>query len=138
MLNKVILFLGGIFLLNGCWVDNNSDKDDIFQIKLVNKSNEHLALYFSNAYPDTSVKYVADCGCKEIKSGITGACMERYGWKDHVYSLCKGGKLSLFLFNRDSINQYTWDTVEAKYMIVKRWDLSIADLETMNWTITYP
>ena len=31
-----------------------------------------------------------------------------------------------------------WETVREDYIILQRYDLSIAELEKLNWTIYYP
>jgi hypothetical protein len=46
--------------------------------------------------------------------------------------------LMVFIFDAKVLETTPWDTVKAKYLVLKRYDLSLQDLEDMNWTITYP
>jgi hypothetical protein len=46
--------------------------------------------------------------------------------------------LSVFIFDAQVLENTPWDTVKAKYIILKRYDLSLDDLNKLNWTITYP
>lgn len=48
------------------------------------------------------------------------------------------GKMCLFLLDKDVVDNVPWETVREDYMILQRYDLSIADLEKLNWTIYYP
>ncbi len=48
-------------------------------------------------------------------------------------------KVMVFVFDAQVLETTPpWDTVKAKYLVLKRYDLSLQDLESMNWTITYP
>ena len=46
--------------------------------------------------------------------------------------------LMLYLFSRDTIEQVSWDRIVDEYLILRRYDLTLEDLEDINWTITYP
>ena len=44
----------------------------------------------------------------------------------------------IFLFSKDTIDQVPWDRIRDEYLILRRYDLTLEDLEAMNWTIEYP
>jgi hypothetical protein len=44
----------------------------------------------------------------------------------------------VFVFNAGLLETIPWDTIKANYLVMKRYDLSLPDLEEMDWTITYP
>lgn len=141
-MKQIILLFISLFsvqLLSSC-IKDAALPGDIGVIKINNNSSENIELDYSNSYPDTSLKTnnLGDCDCGKIKPKSTCECNSRYGWKDHIKTMCKGGKLMLFIFNKDTINKYSWDTVVSKYKVSKRFELSIEDLENSNWTITYP
>ncbi len=46
--------------------------------------------------------------------------------------------LMIFLFSKDTIDQVPWDRIRDEYLILRRYDLTLEDLEAMNWTIEYP
>ena len=52
----------------------------------------------------------------------------RFGEKD---------SLMFFVFSVDTLDKYSWDEIREGYMVLKRYDLSITDLDSLNWTITY-
>lgn len=49
-----------------------------------------------------------------------------------------GKVLMFYLFNRDTIEQVSWERIEAENLIEKRYDLTLEKLDSLNWTITYP
>lgn len=46
--------------------------------------------------------------------------------------------LMFFIFSADTLKKYSWDEIREDYKILKRYDLSVVDLDSLNWTITYP
>lgn len=46
--------------------------------------------------------------------------------------------LMIYVFDADDIENLSWTEVTQNYLVLKRYDLSLSDLEEMNWTITYP
>jgi hypothetical protein len=44
----------------------------------------------------------------------------------------------MFLFEKQTVDSVSWDIIKSNYLVLRRYDLSLADLEEMNWTITYP
>ncbi|MCB9227688.1 MAG: hypothetical protein H6578_11045 [Chitinophagales bacterium] len=46
--------------------------------------------------------------------------------------------LMLYFFNKDTIEQVSWERIEAENLIEKRYDLTLEILDSLNWTITYP
>ncbi len=49
-----------------------------------------------------------------------------------------GKVLMVFFFDRDTILHYSWEEVRADYKVLRRYDLSLSDLEAMDWTVEYP
>ena len=44
----------------------------------------------------------------------------------------------MFLFEKQTVDSVSWDIIKSNYLVLRRYDLSLADLEEMNWIITYP
>ena len=47
-------------------------------------------------------------------------------------------KMCLFIFYKDVVNSVPWETIRKDYMVLQRYDLSIDELEKLNWTVYYP
>ena len=48
------------------------------------------------------------------------------------------GKTMIYIFDAAVLESTPWDTVKARNMYLKRYDLTLKDLQDRNWTITYP
>lgn len=46
--------------------------------------------------------------------------------------------LMLYIFNKDTIEQVSWERIEQENLVEKRYDLTLEILDSLNWTITYP
>jgi hypothetical protein len=101
-----------------------------FNIK--NASQKSILYSYSTRYPDTSIAYIDDP--KIIVPGETYAVLTNIKYDaNSPYT----GIIELFVFDRDTLNAYKWDTITAKYR-VRRYDLTVDSLHKMNSTVTYP
>ena len=44
----------------------------------------------------------------------------------------------IYIFDAGVLESTPWSTVVNDYMVLKRFDLSLQNLQKMDWTITYP
>jgi hypothetical protein len=44
----------------------------------------------------------------------------------------------VFIFSYDSLSKLPWAKIRDNYMVLKRYDLTLKELDSMNWTINYP
>lgn len=58
-------------------------------------------------------------------------------WKE-IIEKNPSDTLSIYIFDGDTVNTYDWNQIKEGYKVLKRYDLSINDLQQMNWTVTYP
>jgi hypothetical protein len=45
--------------------------------------------------------------------------------------------LSIYLFNADNVDAMGWNVIQSQYKVLKRYDLSLKDLQATNFIITY-
>jgi hypothetical protein len=64
--------------------------------------------------------------------GVTGEAVFSHGVQ------IPSDTLMIFIFDAEVIETEEWSDVVHSYKVLKRYDLSLADLKRMNWTITYP
>jgi hypothetical protein len=119
---------------------NNKDADCHKDIQIINNSDGAIYFHPSASYPDTITLYPnpsLDPGYFKI---------EEHTSKKDIYRGCiesklmtnSEGKVMYFIYDASTLETVPWDTVVKNYMILKRYDLSLEDLQGMNWTITYP
>lgn len=95
-----------------------------------NNSSKTLNYSFSDKYPDTSItRILYQVPIDPLKTG-----------GPFYYDVSPGsGIVEIFLFDSVTVvSTPSWDTIVDKYMILKRYDLTIDSIEKMNRTITYP
>lgn len=107
---------------------------------IVNNSSSAIYFHTSAMYPDTITLYPnpsLDPGYFKIEGNST---------KKDIYRDCMEGDLltnpeetiMYFIFDAHTLETTPWDTVVKYYMILKRYDLRLEDLQAMDWIITYP
>ena len=137
-----------LFMLNSCrFIDvmNRSFQD----IKIINNSNTDIGFYaysfipvswkYGEFYPDTLLP-PEDIGyyCIRISPMHSHTYTTRFE-TEYIRSRFGGNdSLMFFVFSVDTLDKYSWDEIREGYMVLKRYDLSITDLDSLNWTITYP
>ncbi len=48
------------------------------------------------------------------------------------------GILNIYIFDAEVIENTPWETVVRDYLVLKRYDLSLSDLQRLDWLVTYP
>src|ERR1700694_1230561 len=122
---------------------------DRYYTLLTIKNNANKDIYFSrsNLYPDTSInlgiyipKGATATPSETIHPGeslpvITrsSVTLDKY-FADNVPS----NTLEVFIYDVSVVKTTPWDSVVAKYLILKRYDLTVDSLKKLNGVITYP
>lgn len=105
-------------------------------IKVENRWIDTTKFYVSYIYPDTSIQTDMP-RLKFIYPNSYSYYDSKKGFKE-VFKTLPDDTLSIFIISLDTIKKYSWPTIRNSYNILKRYDVSLSDLEKLNWTITYP
>jgi hypothetical protein len=108
-----------------------------FNILFNNNSNLNLCIYDSYSFPDTSISKIRH-GAYYVGPNSKETLKSKNGWDYDIINYNQGKKLIIFVFNKDTIDKYSFNEIEAGYKITKRYDLSLDYLKSANWTINYP
>ena len=133
-LKFILLFLLVSILFSSTRCSDN--KTCHYSIIILNNSNKAIYFNISFRYPDTTLDSnpTFDSSFKienqSQKVDKYGRCLEG----DFSYT----SKIMCFIYDAQTIETTPWDTVKAKYLVLKRYDLSLKDLENINWSVTYP
>jgi hypothetical protein len=113
-----------------------------YTIKIENNTTKQIFVsagcgkYGMTSYPDTilpdlepSLLSVSSFDYNNLRSSIA--------WEDIIKQQPED-VLSIYFFNADTINQYEWSEIKQGNKVMERRELSLEDLQGMNWTITYP
>lgn len=132
-ITSVALF--GLFFISATCCRNQ--KDCHYNVYIKNNSDRAIYFLFSTSYPDTFFydNPIADANYYKLNPrqethDSNNSCVEGYYYNTQ--------KLIYFIFDAQTLETVPWDTVVKKYMILKRYELTLHDLDSLNWTITYP
>lgn len=123
---KAVVFLFLATMLASC--------DPLYSIYFVNRydKNVYVEYYVSN-YPDTTLLGTGCVYNPATQSQDTAHIYETIGRLPDFfyYGGTRVDTVSFFIFDSDSVDYYSWDTVVKKNMVLQRYDLSMFDLENL-------
>lgn len=132
-MNIILLLVLGSFL--GIF-SNCSKEDTHITIGFNNKTAKNIEINVSYNYPDTSITYESFRG-GYIAKPYTRTPLNRE-WEKEIELYSESGVVMLFLFDSDTMRVYGKEGVIEGYKILKRYDLSLKELDSLNWELTYP
>lgn len=132
-----------IYLMFSCLLIVNSTCDRVKneELKLRVNNVSEKAIYVSwTIYPDTSLNHLVDPIYNSQIHKVEAHRVQKnyYGAPSESFFKYNIDTLSVFVFDAQVLENTPWDTVKAKYMVLKRYDLSLDDLNKSKWIITYP
>jgi len=138
MKNLLFVFCFIVFNASTCVMDGDKvPPDDAFLFVENNSSMDILfVLSFDNDTLLKEFRFLKDNVQMELATILAYKKSKDIGCEKEF--LLKGGIYNLFLFDKQTVIEQPWDTIVKNNMILKRYDLSLEDLNSMNWTITYP
>ena len=113
--------------------------DKFYDLEIHNNTDKTINIYFADGetyYPDTLLPE-ANKRLKEAKLNKTHYETSMVQWGKILKKLPKD-TLSIFIFSTDTLNKYSWKEVRRDYKILRRYDLSIQDLELLDYKVYYP
>jgi len=108
-------------------------------INFTNNSPHDVYVYLGIVGRDLGGSLYPDTAVSRVRAGV----LFKQGESKHfTYSRKKNdpwvGTLSLFIFDADTFNTYSWEEIQDGYKISQRYDLTREDLRMLNRKITYP
>lgn len=134
-----ILFIG-LFLISGS-CEKNPFVETFYTITIINSSSQ--SIYFLSydkfseiQYPDTTLPAQKP---NVIILGPDGKFFidKREPWSEEINDLA-ADTLSIFFFEKTSFEDSSWTKIRDNYMVLRRYDLSLQDLERIDFDVTYP
>jgi len=101
-------------------------------IKIQNNSSDTIRCFASYNYPDTSLPFNKPSLQMIRPQGYTkieDTKLENVSTKDTIL---------VFILREDTVDKYSWDVIRSQYKILKRYNVTISDLQKQNGTVTYP
>jgi len=128
---NVLLFV--IFMFSSCgdyyqgfmFINNSSCDVHIYMDPFRN-----LELY-EIAYPDTTIPKVI--GGRQYNKGVSFS----YGYS-HAKENVWVDTVSIFIFDVDTLNMYSFEEIRNGYKILQRYDMIYKEVQALQYEITYP
>jgi len=145
MMKKInILLFFTLVLLIG--VNCRREKDNCHKtITFINKTEGTLYVTSAYEYPDTMVfrtepNPILNPNFTKVlpKENNTQVLWSRDCIELAFKDLIPSDTLMIYVFAGQVLNTTPWDIVKANHLVLKRYDLSLEDLQKLDWTITYP
>ena len=112
-------------------------------IDLVNNSDMTLVTNWTNDYPDTTLRqkpYIVNNRTFLIPPyslktyALTAPEWESFEENFGTYF----DTLMVFIFDIDVFSHFEWPFIKENYLILQRYDLSLNDLQRLNWRLFFP
>ena len=120
----------------------HKEEDCHKQILFINNSDMPLYVLGDSNYPDT-ISFLHSGGfIKELKVNTKSSSnypLERRSCYESLFdSEFSSGIFMVYVFNADTVDLNDWSYITNNYKVLRRYELTIENLQMMNWTITYP
>jgi len=132
----VLLLVSLIMLCSTC-----ENKKDEPKMRIKNNTKEAIYASWHTQYPDTGLTYLTNPTLNTHINKVLSNSLQESHYKapsEGIFETMKSDVLLVFIFDAATLESTPWDTVVANYLILKRYELTLQDLENMNWIVTYP
>lgn len=143
-MKKGILILNVISLLISCNAKNTDNCHMI--ITVVNKTDKTIYVANSDGYPETDFTKLIGNPLKfptshkvESNESSRGAVLKSYGTcYEYIYkNSIPSDTMLVYVFDGPTLENKGWDYIKKNNLVLKRYELTLKDLDSLNWTITY-
>ncbi len=115
--------------------------DKFYTIIVTNNSSKKIRVYLadenaSKQYPDTALP-TSKPALQNMGKGESCYFDSKTSWEENLKKL-PSDTLSVYFISNDDYENEQWDSLRINYKILKRFDLSIENLKSNNYNISYP
>ena len=129
------LFLGLLLMSSSC----NDEKEQ--KLRVQNNSDKTIYYDWSSSYPDSSFQYIGNPTGDPYQCKVNAKSISNYSYlspNKNYFGSRDMDTMIIFIFDAELIEALSWDSVRSKGLVLKRYFLSLDDLEEMNWIVNYP
>jgi hypothetical protein len=132
-MKTIYLFILCLLIINSCDLLN----DEGLKLRVNNVSNTPIYMEWTT---DTILDHLTNPIFYSQINKVEAHSIQKnyYGAPSTGLFDNKVDTLSVYIFDAQVLETTPWDTVKANYLVLKRYDLSLDDLNRLNWIITYP
>jgi len=133
-MKKSVVFIFLSFMLSSCILE------ETYKFNIRNDSNKELYFYRAyansiNVYPDTLLfEQFALTHINPLSTFHLGGFQKI----DEKINEIPSDTLSIYFFDNDTLENFSWETICDEYKVLKRYDLSLKDIQLLDYEIPYP
>lgn len=140
MRKTVILLAVSFFLISGS-CEKNPFVETFYTITVINQSTQMIYFLpydkFSEIqYPDTTLP-ASKPHAVLLGPGANFFMDKREPWSEEINEL-SADTLTLVFFDKFVYEDSSWADIKNHYLVIKRYDLSLQDLERLDFDVPYP
>jgi len=129
--------VAALFLLNSCKLPESRSK----AIKIYNYSKDTIAFTIDGRTYNSNNPHMFD-SLPDIGHYVEMKPNRMFYYEisfpDSFFNNYPDKKTRVYIFSLDTLNKYTWKEIKKRSNYLRRYELSREDLDSLNWTITYP
>src|SRR5688572_20755122 len=118
--------------------------EDFYAVTIENHSDQHIKFYVTMPwshfqYPDTLLPAQEIHPIELLPSKSTHYYTGLPGppWEE-IFKRLPADTLSIYIFDADTLSAHPWNVIRSQYNILKRYDLSLQDLQSLDFVVMYP
>lgn len=112
------------------------------RLTIVNNSNKSVYVILQYNYPDTSINDKSWSSLAythlQVDSGSSTSLWNSIDWEEVIRGKNALSTIMIFVFDLDKVINKPWAQIQSDYDVLKRYDVTIDRLNTLDWKITYP
>ncbi|TJY60071.1 hypothetical protein FAZ19_23285 [Sphingobacterium alkalisoli] len=136
-----LLFKSALVCLSCLLLASKCAMDYYYPLSRQNNSDENIYFHMNrntvHSYPDSIIYFEEQNKLiiyPDQKKEVAGGGLS---W-EKIYKGIPKDTISFFIINADTLAKYPREVVNERYMILRRYDLSIFDLQKLDYTLRYP
>ena len=142
---KKLILISVLLMFVSCVKPQVNTSNDHNFITFINKSNNILYVYPDYNYPNTDSYKNMSPNKLEVNpqyrvdpNESNTRALTAYNWERAYEPInAKLGIIMFYVFDAKIYDEKGWDYIKTNNLVLKRYDLTLQNLEDMNWTITY-
>lgn len=133
-MERLLIFLTCL-LLSSCGGKNSNLLGFDTRLKIVNNSEKDIYYCTSGSYPELNLKDGSYGTRIKLSKNESRIITQQCCWEDYLDII--NGTLIINIFDATIFESNTWQTIKDKKLIEKQLLFTIAQLDSLNWTIEY-
>jgi hypothetical protein len=144
-LSFVLLLLS---LITSSCIKHENTEDCHSYIVFKNGSSKDIYISWATFYPDTTINNIGNLlltpdvnkAVKHSENQYAIRIRDLDCFESRFFDgvQMRSDTLTIFTFDAETVENTPWDTVTSKYLVLQRYDLSLRDLQKLNWSVPFP